>query len=236
MNQLTEHACLFIRVFDDRESQLTHFERELQKIADEVKVMQKVTDKAQLYGAVCGVIGLGLGIITAPFTWGTSLVATTGAVVGGGLVVGAYITGSVKESRNAEKVKHLGGEILEILEPMWDSLEEIKMTCDNLEQKSEERQAKDALSDVEELQRVLGQVSELKRASERMFHLTSALMRKIRAMAMKLFMVTATPKENFPNSIISNAHQYQKVVCELRSMRKELSVFTGETAAGAVSD
>lgn len=202
-----------------------NFERELQKIADEVKV----TEKAQLYAAVCGVIGL--GVITALFTSGTSLAAATGAVVGGGLVVGAYITGSTKESRDAEKVKHLGGEILEILEPMRNSLEEIKMT----------QISGETLSDMEQLQRILGQVSELKRGSERMFHLTSALLRKIRDMAMtylNFFMVTAAPKENYnlADCIISIARQYQKVVGDLGSMRKELSVFTGETAAVAVSE
>lgn len=234
MNKLTEQAGLFFRVFDPRESQLTRFEQELQKIADEVEMMQKVTDKAQLYGAVCGVIGV--GIITALPTWGASLVAATGAVVGGGLAVGAYIRGSKQESRNAEKVKHLGEEILEILEPMRNSLEEIKTTCDDLEQKSEELQ--DTLSDVEELQRIL--VSELKRGSQMMFYSTSALLRKIRGMAMTYLnlIVTVTPEENnrLADTIISVARQYQKVVCELRSMRKKLSVFTGETAAVAVSD
>ena len=70
---------------------------------------------------------------------------------------------TMKENESAEKVEELGKDFMEIIEPLKKDLEEIKRTCEKLEQRSAELQAGITLRDMEELQRSLRRVSEDRR-------------------------------------------------------------------------
>lgn len=243
MNKLIEHARSFIGVFDSREPRMREIEGKFHKIADKVKAMQKVTDKVRTGGAVGGGIGLGvaaLGLIVAPFTGGLSLVAATaiggavGAAVGGAVVVGTNITKTMTENGSATEVVILGEEFLKIVEPMKNDLEEIKTTCEKLEQKSSEVQTRDTLSDVEKLQRILRQVSELRTKSEDVVDIAVVMTQAIQNMVLlfvNILRPTATPKEDkkLTDSIINSADQCQKVVSEFNGMKKELEDLTGKS-------
>ncbi|XP_034751693.1 uncharacterized protein LOC117958983 [Etheostoma cragini] len=77
-------------------------------------------------------------------------------VVAGLALALALVAATLTENRSIEKVKELGREFLEMVEPLKKDLEEIKRTCETLEQRPAGLQAGQTLRDMEDLQRTLG--------------------------------------------------------------------------------
>ncbi len=230
MNKLIKHGASFIKVFDNSEPKMRQIVGEFQVIAKEVKEMQERTDTVRRGGAVIGGVAL-IGIIAGPFTGGASLLAAGAAATGGVAVVGANVTKVMKENGSATKVEKLGKEFLEIVETLKNDLEEIKTTCEKLEQQSAEVQAKNTLTDVDEFQRTIRRVSELRERSKKSLVVAVTVMEVIGNLLL-LFLgilrVTATPEEDkkLRDSIIQSADQCQKVVVEFDKMKTELKDFT----------
>lgn len=148
MDKLIKYAASFIKAFDNSEPKMGRIVKEFQKIADEVRKMQETTDRVRTAGAVTGGTGIVVGILAALLTGGVSLLGAGAAAVGGGVVFGANTTQARIEKESAKKVEKLGEEFLEIVEPLKNDLEEIKTTCEQLEQQSAEVQAENTLTDM----------------------------------------------------------------------------------------
>ncbi|XP_039635489.1 uncharacterized protein LOC120545309 [Perca fluviatilis] len=244
MDQVKELAVPFVREFDSSEPKMQEIEGEFRNIA-EVRKMQKRTDKNALAiaGAVIGglgiragvgigaAVGIGLLVFAAPFTEGASLAAVAplavaaGAVAGGAVVAGVNSIKTMKANRSIKKVKKLAKDFKEITEPLKIDLEEIKRTCEKLEQRSAGLQAGITLTDMEDFQRILRRVSEL---AERSGEVLSAAVKVMSSIDVKVFRVTATPEEDkkLTDSIIQSADRCQEVVVKFDQMKKELKDFT----------
>ncbi|KAL7376974.1 hypothetical protein ABVT39_019324 [Epinephelus coioides] len=247
--KLMRHADSFISAFDVSEPRMRQIVGEFHKIVDKVKKTQQESDTVRTVGAVVGGVGggvgLGLMILAAPFTGGTSLLAgglaagasaaAAGAAAGGAtVVVGANVIKIREEKESVRKAEKLGKEFMEIVEPLKNDLEEIKTTCEELEQRSAEGQAADTLSDMEKFQRILGRVSELRRRSEEVLDVVVAVLQMIDNMlklVLSVLRVTATPEEDqkLRDSIIQSADQCQKVMNAFDQMKVELLVIKEET-------
>ncbi|XP_035848910.1 uncharacterized protein LOC118493378 [Sander lucioperca] len=94
----------------------------------------------------------------------TIVVAAAVALVAaiGGLVY-EYARQSIHGNRSIKKVEELGKDFMEIIERLKKDLEEIKRTCEKLEERSTELQAGITLTDMEDFQRILRRVSEDRR-------------------------------------------------------------------------
>lgn len=245
MDKLTEEAALFIQQFSTSEPRMREIVEEFLRISNKIKDMQWKMDTVRNVGAVTGgaavaaAVVIGASIVAAPFTGGMSLpfgAAAIGQVfaASGVAVVAANIRKMMSESGSAKKVEELGKEFMAIVEPMKKNLEEIKMTCEKLEEKSAEAQAENSLTDVEELQRCLRQVSELKEKSAGVLTESVSVLYAINQLLIlivSIFRVTATPENDkrLEEAIIQSADQSQKVVNELYEMRNELGDFTEKT-------
>lgn len=191
--KLAEEGTSFIQQFSSSEPRMTEIVEESLKISNDIKEMQRTTDRVKYYGATGGLAGLVMvvSLVAVPFTAGLSLAATAagatavgatavgaaaaGAAAAGAAAVGAAAVGAAvagvnikkmkSESEGAKKVEKLGNEFLVIVEPMKKNLEEIKTACEKMQEKSAETQADNSLTDVEEFQGFLRQVSELKEKS-----------------------------------------------------------------------
>ncbi|XP_049459820.1 uncharacterized protein LOC125905698 isoform X2 [Epinephelus fuscoguttatus] len=191
---------------------------------------------AAVGGGVGGVggVGLGLMILAAPFTGGASLLAAGGLAAAGGAVVGANVTKIREEKESVRKVEELGKEFMKIVESLKNDLEEIKTTCEELEKRSAEGQAKRSLSDMEAFQRIVGRVSELRRRTGEVLDVTVTVMEIIHNLFMfivSVFRVTATPEEDqkLRDSIVQSADQCEKVINAFDQMKKELLDIMEET-------
>lgn len=235
MDKLTEEAALFIQQFSTSEPRMREIVEEFLRISNKIKDMQWKMDTVRNVGAVTGgaALVIGAAIVAAPFTGGMSL-PFGAAAIGGVAVVAANIRKMMSESGSAKKVEELGKEFMAIVEPMKKNLEEIKMTCEKLEEKSAEAQAENSLTDVEELQRCLRQVSELKEKSAGVLTESVSVLyviNQLLILIVSIFRVTATPENDkrLEEAIIQSADQSQKVVNELYEMRNELGDFTEKT-------
>lgn len=235
MNKLIEHAASFTLQFDSSEPRMREIVEAFQKISEKVKGMQQTTDKVRTIGVATGVaaiVAIGTSILAVPFTGGTSL-AVGAALSGGFTVVGANVTKMWLESGNAQEAENLGKEFMAMIEPVKETLEEIKMTCEELEKKSAEAQAENALTDMEEFQRILRRVSELKTKSRGALNSSSLVlnvMNQLLVLIVAIIRFTATPEQDLKlrEAIIQSADQCQKVVNEFDEMKKELTEFTGK--------
>ncbi|KAA8577395.1 hypothetical protein FQN60_017496, partial [Etheostoma spectabile] len=132
-------------------------------------------------------------------------VGTIGAVIAAGsaiLVAGANVRKGISESGSVNTVKGLLKDFMMIVEPLKKDLEEIKRTCEKLEQRSAAKlQAEKTLTDMLGFQ-ILTVVSILG-SSEGVL----SAMRKV-------FRLTATPEEDreLPDSISQSADRCQEVV------------------------
>lgn len=239
MDKLTEEAALFIQQFSTSEPRMREIVEEFLRISNKIKDMQWKMDTVRNVGAVTGgaavaaAVVIGASIVAAPFTGGMSL-PFGAAAIGGVAVVAVNIRKMMSESGSAKKVEELGKEFMAIVEPMKKNLEEIKMTCEKLEEKSAEAQAENSLTDVEELQRCLRQVSELKEKSAGVLTESVSVLyviNQLLILIVSIFRVTATPENDkrLEEAIIQSADQSQKVVNELYEMRNELGDFTEKT-------
>ncbi|XP_038590339.1 uncharacterized protein LOC119914866 [Micropterus salmoides] len=235
MNKLIKYATSFIRRFDYSEDRMRQVVGEFKKIAAEVRKMQEKTDKARTIGVVAGGIGLGVLVLAAPFTGGLSLLGAgaAGAAAGGATVVGANIVKTMTENGSAKEVEKQGKKFLEIVEPLKNELEEIKRTCERLEEESAAFQAENTLSDMEEFQRILRRVAELKQESQGAVDvavLVMGLINDLLVLLVNVFRLTPTPEEDrkLTASILQSADQCQKVSDQFLQVKNELSSFTGQ--------
>ncbi|XP_039635499.1 uncharacterized protein LOC120545316 [Perca fluviatilis] len=170
INKLKELAASFLREFDSSEYRMTQIVRELRKITAEDRMLQERTDRERIAGYVTAALGLGLLVLAAPLKGEASLAAATAGAVatagGGGVILNVNETKTMKEIERAKKIEELGKEFMEIVEPLKKDLEEIKRTCEKLEERSAELQAEKTLTDMEDFQRILRRVSEDKRGKE----------------------------------------------------------------------
>ncbi|XP_078101586.1 uncharacterized protein LOC144514275 [Sander vitreus] len=257
MNKLIKHAALFIREFDIREQKMREIVREFRKMADEVRKMQQRTDTVKTAGGVTAGVGLGLLALAAPFTGGTSLAAaaafTAGALVaatGGSVISDANEKKTRKENESEKKVGELGKEFMKMVDRLKNDLEEIKRTCEKVEQRSAELQAENTLTDMkrmcekveqrtaecqaevnltdmEEFHSILRRVSELADRIEEVLSAAVKVMSSISDLLL-IFTVTATPEKDIKlrNSIMQSADRCQEVVDDFDQMKKELKDFT----------
>ncbi|XP_039635477.1 uncharacterized protein LOC120545303 [Perca fluviatilis] len=142
----------------------------------------------------------GAGVVAA------ALVIAAGLAI---CVAGANVTKGMSESGSVKKVEELAKEFMKIVEPLKNDLEEIKRTCEKLEQRSAEVQAEITLREMEELQRSLS-------IPGRSDGVLSTME--------KVFTLTATPEEDrkLRDSIIQSADLCQKVIDDLEKMKEDL--------------
>ncbi|XP_028273803.1 apolipoprotein L4-like [Parambassis ranga] len=237
MNKLIEYGASFIKEFDTNEAEMRRIVDELKKIIEELKVEQERKNRQRKIGAaVTGVGGLAAAaVFAAPFTGGLSLavagaVAGAAAAGGGGTVVHANVTKLRLEAESANKVEKLGKEFQLIVEPLKKILEEIQTTCERLEQKSTELQAKHTLRDMEEFKEILRRVSALKKRSEGAVETAVILIQEIANLLVfivNVFRIFPTPEadEKLRESIRESADQCQRLIDEFDQMKKELRSF-----------
>ncbi|XP_059214038.1 apolipoprotein L3-like [Centropristis striata] len=126
----------FIEKFPNFLKKMTKIVEESKSTADSVqKILEsKSTDsKAE---AVFGGIGILAGLIGAPFTGGSSLGLTAGGV--GLLLKAGHVSASTRwmdtfGKQTAEKLMQLGKEVLQIVEPMKNLLDEILVQAGNIQ-------------------------------------------------------------------------------------------------------
>lgn len=233
LNQLISAAASFIQRFDSSEDQIRQTAEDFRKVAEEVKNMQIKTDSRRITGAVIGGATLVAGAILATglitVTGGASLIAFCISVGGAG-VAQANIQKLLFTKEKAEYIEKLGKDFLELIEPLKEKLEEIKILCETLEEESSKVQAEHALKDVREFQMILRKVSELKDRSKGPYFHAVTLMEKIGAMLLVLiniFTITASPEEDekLRDSIIQSGDQCQKVTDEFAGLKDELHKF-----------
>lgn len=229
-----EQARSFNSWFDLSEPRMRQMEREFQKIVSQVKEIQRTADTFRKVGVVSGILGLVIcvfGVMAAPFTGGVSLPAAAafGVAVAAFGRVGAKVKKTIKERCRAKEAETLGKEFMEIVKPIQNELEEIQALCEKLEEKPRDVRREGALLEMEEFEKIL---YELRSKRGNMSDVVFAVMKEINAtlrLVTNFFRVTATPEEDdkFSDVIVKSAHQYQKVLDEFDSMKKELEDFTG---------
>lgn len=185
MEKLIKDADSFFQQFNSRQSRMREIVEKLKGISEEVQKMQQVgcrqktAPTAEERGAAAIRAGVVLGataLVTAPI----SLPLAAGSVVLAGTMfkIAKYVAGGgappaagapgakIKPKRRfSEEVEKLGKELMAIVEPMKKNVEGIKTACEKLEKELAEARAKNILTDMEELQRLLRRVSKLKRMS-----------------------------------------------------------------------
>ncbi|XP_039635492.1 uncharacterized protein LOC120545312 [Perca fluviatilis] len=232
MYKLKYHAASSMREFDRREQKMRQIVRKFREIPDEVRKMQKRTDEVKrlvtgvlVVSAIIMPIGLlaGRAVVAEATLWPSAAAAavittvgTIGSVLAAGsaiVVACANVTKGISENGSINKVKQLGKEFMEMVEPLKNDLEEIMRMCEELEQRSAERQAGITLTDMEDFQWI---VSELGRSDG------------VLSTMWKFFTPTATPEEDrkLRDSIIQSADLSQKVIDDLKKMKEELKDFT----------
>ncbi|XP_039635481.1 uncharacterized protein LOC120545306 [Perca fluviatilis] len=210
--------------------------RKMQKRTDEVRRAGAVTLVVSAIGMPISLLagGAALGAEAAGGAGGASaLIATLwpraaaaaavittvgaiGSVLAAGsaiAVAGANVTKGISENGSINKVKQLGKEFMEMVEPLKNDLEEIMRTCEELEQRSAERQAGITLTDMEDFQWIVSELGSSDGVLSTMW---------------KFFTPTATPEEDrkLRDSIIQSADLSQKVIDDLEKMKEELKDFT----------
>lgn len=232
-----EQARSFKRWFDLSEPRMRQMEREFQKVVGQVKDIERTTDTFRKGGAVSGILGLvicAVGVTAAPFTGGVSLPAAAAfgvavAAFGRAVAVGAQVKKTIKERYGAREAEKLGKEFMEIVKPIQNDLEEIQVLCERLAEKPRDVRGEGALVETGEFEKTL---SELRSKRGNMSDFVFAVMKEINAtlrLVTNFFRVTATPEEDdkFSDAIVKSAHQYQKVLGEFDSMKKELEDLRG---------
>ncbi|KAG5271019.1 hypothetical protein AALO_G00174960 [Alosa alosa] len=225
---LMKDTSSFLQEFDNNESRVREIVGELKATSIEVKDIWDKRTKQCNTGAIVS----GIGFLAAPFTAGLSLLALT---AGGATLAYAKIQKDSEESGGAKKVETLGKELLEIVEPLRKKAEEIKTTCETLEEKSGSDES--ALGETDEFQKILRRVPEVKKMSVGVIDVVVALMQKFSKMLkplprpdrddIKFKTKIEFEKENTTtlDNILQVAELSQKVVDEFDKMKKELGEF-----------
>lgn len=248
MEKLIKDADSFFQQFNSRQSRMREIVEKLKGISEEVQKMQQVgcrqktAPTAEERGAAAIRTGVVLGataLVTAPISLplaaGSAVLAGTmfkiaKYVAGGGAPPAAGAPGAkIKPKRRfAEEVEKLGKELMAIVEPMKKNVEGIKTACEKLEKESAEAQAKNILTDMEELQRLLRRVSKLKRMSAGVLDDLGELKQAIdgiREHMQKVLINNTTPEEDekLRNCIIQSSNKTQSLVDECAVMKTDLS-------------
>lgn len=227
---------------------------EFQQLSAKIKEMQEVTDHKRKTGAFIGVVGIVILAFLTPVTAGLSAAiaaAAAGAVAaaagigaavggavggavaatGGAVIVKANITKIMAERGGEEKVQQWGKELIALVEPMKEDLDEIKTTCEQLQEESAKVQAENTQTDMEKFQRILSRVSLLKSLSEGALIESLSVLRVLGNMELIgiVFRVTPTPEvdKKLGDAIIQSADQSEKVVNEFNEMEQKLRGFRG---------
>lgn len=209
MDKLREHAASFIKVFDNYERRMRQIVGEFQKVAEEVKEMKM----QGIVGVVTGGVACACGVLAAPFTgWGTLSIAGAG-----GAVVGASIQKKKQgEKESVKKVDERRREFMVIVERLENDVEEINRMCEMLEQ----LQAKNTLSDLKELQRILSLVPGLGSTSKKVLSEVQNMMKVIR------FSEIPENNQKLRDFIIHSADHCKKIIDKFDQMKGGLKVFT----------
>lgn len=253
MEELIKDADSFFQQFNSRQSRMREIVEKLKGISEEVQKMQQVgcrqktAPTAEERGAAAIRTGVVLGataLVTAPISLplaaGSVVLAGTAVLAGTMFKMAKYVAGGgappaagapgakIKPKRRfAEEVEKLGKELMAIVEPMKKNVEGIKMACEKLEKESAEAQAKNILTDMEELQRLLRRVSKLKRMSAGVLDDLGELKQAIdgiREHMQKVLINNTTPEEDekLRNCIIQSSNKTQSLVDECAVMKTDL--------------
>lgn len=243
MDTLVEQAQSFITAFDQSEPSLTHTAGEIQKITDHLDEMQKTAGMFTRGGGVSAGLGLLIcvvGLSAAPF----SSVVNVNAVIVGGIVatfgravgVSANVIKTVKENNYGKKVVELGEGFMQVVEPLRGEVENIKATCEQLEEKSRGIQAECVLADLQELEKIL---SELRTRSRKLSSVVLAVMQEINTtlrIITNFFRLTGRPEEDkrLSDVILSSGRCCQRVINELEAMKNDLKDIVKHRGAASV--
>lgn len=179
--RLCETALSFVALHEDNEKRTQAIVQELKEISDKVKELQDETFRTSAIWTGVGGLGAGSGLLTAFFAGvaatgegagrmatlaagGLSLVAAGSAAIAGATVIKANAKKAAAEKESMRTVEQLGKEFMNIVEQQKKSLKEIKQVSDELCENSSilmttaGAQAKTALSEMEELQRLLRRI------------------------------------------------------------------------------
>lgn len=253
MEELIKDADSFFQQFNSRQSRMREIVEKLKGISEEVQKMQQVgcrqktAPTAEERGAAAIRTGVVLGataLVTAPISLplaaGSVVLAGTAVLAGTMFKMAKYVAGGgappaagapgakIKPKRRfAEEVEKLGKELMAIVEPMKKNVEGIKTACEKLEKESAEAQAKNILTDMEELQRLLRRVSKLKRMSAGVLDDLGELKQAIdgiREHMQKVLINNTTPEEDekLRNCIIQSSNKTQSLVDECAVMKTDL--------------
>ncbi|XP_044189111.1 uncharacterized protein LOC122968170 [Thunnus albacares] len=228
MNKLVKHAASFISLFEDNKPKMTQIVREFEKFTAELKKMQNTMDdirrprtvERSVFAGPLGMFGLR----------GVAIGAET--AVRTAVAYSVNIGKVIKQTGIANKVEEQGKEFMEIVEPLKENLEEIKTTCEKMEQRSTELQVGLTLSDVEEFRWLITRVPELKEMSRETLSVTVEvinIMKKMLLFVVKIVRDCLTLEEDkeLRDTIYKSADQCQKVVDKFDKMKNELRNFTG---------
>lgn len=181
LKRLCETALSFVALHEDNEKRTQAIVQELKEISDKVKELQDETFRTSAIWTGLGGLGAGSGLLTAFFAGvaatgegagrmatlaagGLSLVAAGSAAIAGATVIKANAKKAAAEKESMRTVEQLGKEFMNIVEQQKKSLKEIKQVSDELCENSSilmttaGAQAKTALSEMEELQRLLRRI------------------------------------------------------------------------------
>ncbi|KAL4005163.1 hypothetical protein ACER0C_004876 [Sarotherodon galilaeus] len=224
MEKLIKDADSFFQQFNSHQSKMRGIVEKLKGISKEVQKMQKVgcrqktAPTAEERGAATIGAGVVLGataLVTAPIS--LPLAAGSVVVAGTAVLAGTMFKMEKSKRRFAEEVEKLGKELMAIVEPMKKDVEGIKMACEKLEKESAEAQAKNILTDMEELQRLLRRVSKLKRMSAGVLDDLGELKQAIDGIREHM-----KKDEKLRNCIIQSANKTQSLVDKCAVMKTDL--------------
>lgn len=172
VRKLHELGDVFSRELKEHEPRMREKIEDMKKIGDKVREMHRELEKLKVAGyfgvlawAAVGLFTGGLGLLPAGAA-GAAIGGAAGALGGGAAVVASNRDRCLKEKKFLKKVENLGNEFRRIAEPMTKSLEEIKETCQKLEEKLKKVQSEKTQREDQEFEEFLKQVSDLKEKSE----------------------------------------------------------------------
>lgn len=218
MDKLIKYAASFIGVYNNSEDRMREIVREFRRIVSEVEEVQEKTNTTRRAGrdlAGDGIFGFVATVITSP------------------AVVCANISKILNEKGSAKEVENLGKEFMKIVKPLKNDLEEIKTTCEKLEQKSTEALAGKTLTDMEDFQGILRRVSDLRKTSgDAIFVVVGVigLIQNLVTLVVNVFKFSPTPEEDkkLRDAITQSGDQCQKVNQEFDKMKNALKDFTAK--------
>ncbi|KAK2863551.1 hypothetical protein Q5P01_003084 [Channa striata] len=161
-------AASFLRLWDKKEARMRDLLDEIKEMAVQIKKLHTKSKRSCYTGAVSAGVTIGAGI-AVPFAGGLGFAITAAltSAAAGGALFGFKIKQFRTEEECLNQVKHF----LKIVNRLQHELEEILMTCEDLQRQSEKVQM-DKVSSLKDNLVKLFQCTEILRTAEKVKELT----------------------------------------------------------------